>query len=78
MLRTESGRDPDDRALTDLVGELCTRSEAFDISPRCRTDRQSPGPKVPAEWPDRFHEEATTGRPRSESVVARVGPADEP
>lgn len=26
MLRTEAGRDPYDRALTDLVGELCTRS----------------------------------------------------
>jgi transcriptional regulator with XRE-family HTH domain len=29
MLRTEAGRDPYDRALTDLVGELCTRSEEF-------------------------------------------------
>ena len=29
MLRTEAGRDPYDRALTDLVGELCTRSEDF-------------------------------------------------
>ena len=30
-LRTEAGRDPYDRALTDLVGELCTRSEAFRV-----------------------------------------------
>lgn len=29
MLRTEAGRDPYDKALTDLVGELCTRSEDF-------------------------------------------------
>jgi transcriptional regulator with XRE-family HTH domain len=29
MLRTEAGRDPYDRALTNLVGELCTRSEEF-------------------------------------------------
>lgn len=29
MLRTEAGRDPYDKALTDLVGELSTRSNAF-------------------------------------------------
>ncbi|WP_436535728.1 helix-turn-helix domain-containing protein [Actinoplanes sp. HUAS TT8] len=29
MLRTEAGRDPYDKALTDLVGELSTRSEDF-------------------------------------------------
>ncbi len=29
MMRTEAGRDPYDKALTDLVGELCTRSEDF-------------------------------------------------
>jgi transcriptional regulator with XRE-family HTH domain len=29
ILRTEAGRDPHDRGLTDLVGELCTRSEDF-------------------------------------------------
>jgi len=29
MLRAEAGRDPYDRALTDLVGELCTRSADF-------------------------------------------------
>jgi transcriptional regulator with XRE-family HTH domain len=29
MLRSEAGRDPYDRALTDLVGELSTRSETF-------------------------------------------------
>lgn len=29
ILRTEAGRDPYDRALTDLVGELATRSEEF-------------------------------------------------
>ncbi len=29
MLRTEAGRDPYDKALTDLVGELCTRSDEF-------------------------------------------------
>jgi transcriptional regulator with XRE-family HTH domain len=29
ILRTEAGRDPYDRALTDLVGELSTRSEEF-------------------------------------------------
>ncbi|NYJ08077.1 helix-turn-helix transcriptional regulator [Petropleomorpha daqingensis] len=29
ILRTEAGRDPYDRALTELVGELATRSEAF-------------------------------------------------
>ncbi|MEU3648409.1 hypothetical protein AB0E59_33885 [Lentzea sp. NPDC034063] len=29
MMRTEAGRDPRDRALTDLVGELSTRSEDF-------------------------------------------------
>jgi transcriptional regulator with XRE-family HTH domain len=28
-LRTEAGRDPHNRALTDLVGELATRSDAF-------------------------------------------------
>jgi transcriptional regulator with XRE-family HTH domain len=31
MLRAEAGRDPYDKALTDLVGELCTRSDAFRI-----------------------------------------------
>jgi MmyB-like transcription regulator ligand binding domain/Helix-turn-helix domain len=31
MLRTEAGRDPHDKALTDLVGELCTRSDAFRV-----------------------------------------------
>lgn len=29
MLRAEAGRDPYDKGLTDLVGELCTRSEEF-------------------------------------------------
>ena len=29
ILRTEAGRDPYDRGLTDLVGELSTRSEEF-------------------------------------------------
>jgi len=29
MLRTEAGRDPYDKALTDLVGELSTRSDDF-------------------------------------------------
>jgi transcriptional regulator with XRE-family HTH domain len=29
LLRTEAGRDPYDKALTDLVGELSTRSEEF-------------------------------------------------
>jgi transcriptional regulator with XRE-family HTH domain len=29
LLRTEAGRNPHDRDLTDLVGELATRSEAF-------------------------------------------------
>jgi transcriptional regulator with XRE-family HTH domain len=29
MLRTEAGRDPYDKALSDLVGELSTRSDAF-------------------------------------------------
>ncbi len=29
LLRTEAGRDPHHRALTDLVGELATRSDAF-------------------------------------------------
>jgi MmyB-like transcription regulator ligand binding domain len=31
MLRTEAGRDPYDKDLTDLVGELSTRSDAFRI-----------------------------------------------
>jgi transcriptional regulator with XRE-family HTH domain len=30
-LRTEAGRDPYDKGLTDLVGELCTRSDAFRV-----------------------------------------------
>jgi transcriptional regulator with XRE-family HTH domain len=29
ILRTEAGRDPYDKDMTDLVGELCTRSEDF-------------------------------------------------
>jgi transcriptional regulator with XRE-family HTH domain len=29
LLRAEAGRDPSDRALTDLVGELSTRSDVF-------------------------------------------------
>jgi transcriptional regulator with XRE-family HTH domain len=29
MLRIEAGRDPHDKALQDLIGELCTRSELF-------------------------------------------------
>ncbi|MEA2220771.1 MAG: hypothetical protein QOJ35_3397 [Solirubrobacteraceae bacterium] len=31
LLRAEAGRDPYDRALTDLVGELSTRSEEFRV-----------------------------------------------
>ena len=31
LLHTEAGRDPYDRGLTDLIGELSTRSEAFRI-----------------------------------------------
>ena len=31
ILRTEAGRDPYDKALTDLVGELCTRSDDFRV-----------------------------------------------
>ena len=31
MLRTEAGRDPHDKGLIDLVGELSTRSDAFRI-----------------------------------------------
>jgi transcriptional regulator with XRE-family HTH domain len=31
MLRTEAGRDPHDRGLIDLVGELSTRSETFRV-----------------------------------------------
>jgi transcriptional regulator with XRE-family HTH domain len=31
MLRTEAGRDPYDKGLTDLVGELSTRSEEFRV-----------------------------------------------
>lgn len=31
MLRTEAGRDPFDKGLTDLVGELSTRSDEFRI-----------------------------------------------
>ena len=31
MLRTEAGRDPYDKALTDLVGELSTRSDDFRV-----------------------------------------------
>lgn len=31
LLRTEAGRDPFDRDLSDLVGELSTRSEAFRV-----------------------------------------------
>jgi transcriptional regulator with XRE-family HTH domain len=31
MLRTEAGRDPFDKGLTDLVGELSTRSDAFRV-----------------------------------------------
>ena len=29
LLRTEAGRDPYDRELTDLIGELATRSDEF-------------------------------------------------
>jgi transcriptional regulator with XRE-family HTH domain len=31
VLRTAAGRDPYDKALTDLVGELCTRSDGFRV-----------------------------------------------
>jgi hypothetical protein len=31
MLRTEAGRDPHDKGLTDLVGELSTRSDEFRV-----------------------------------------------
>ena len=31
ILRGEAGRDPDDRRLTDLIGELSTRSDAFRV-----------------------------------------------
>ncbi|MER6766914.1 MULTISPECIES: helix-turn-helix transcriptional regulator [Amycolatopsis] len=29
ILRTEAGRDPHDKSLSDLIGELCTRSDDF-------------------------------------------------
>ncbi len=29
LLRAQAGRDPYDKALTDLIGELCTRSDGF-------------------------------------------------
>ena len=29
IMRAEAGRDPHDRGLQDLVGELCTRSDTF-------------------------------------------------
>jgi len=31
MLRSEAGRNPYDKALTDLIGELSTRSETFRV-----------------------------------------------
>jgi hypothetical protein len=31
LLRAEAGRNPQDRALSDLVGELSTRSDAFRV-----------------------------------------------
>jgi transcriptional regulator with XRE-family HTH domain len=31
ILRTEAGRDPSDRGLTDLIGELATRSDEFRV-----------------------------------------------
>ena len=31
ILRAEAGRDPYDKALTDMVGELCTRSDDFRV-----------------------------------------------
>lgn len=31
ILRTEAGRNPHDRALQDLIGELCTRSDEFRV-----------------------------------------------
>jgi hypothetical protein len=31
LLRTEAGRDPYDRDLSDLIGELCTRSDDFRV-----------------------------------------------
>ena len=45
LLRTEAGRDPYNRALTDLVGELATRSDAFRTRGRPTTSAcTTPGP----------------------------------
>lgn len=37
LLRAEAGRDPYDRALSDLIGELSTRSEDFRVGGRLTT-----------------------------------------
>jgi hypothetical protein len=39
LLRAEAGRDPHDRDLTDLIGQLATRSESF----RTRWPRMTAG-----------------------------------
>jgi hypothetical protein len=31
ILRAQAGRDPDDRRLSDLIGELSTRSDDFRV-----------------------------------------------
>jgi transcriptional regulator with XRE-family HTH domain len=44
ILRTEAGRDPADRNLTDLIGELATRSDEF-RTPLGRPQRPPPRPR---------------------------------
>lgn len=39
LLRAEAGRDPYDRDLADLIGELCTRSEDFRVRWACHDVR---------------------------------------
>src|SRR3954453_437155 len=49
MLRAEAGRDPHDRSLTDLVGELSTQSAAF------RTPGAAPAARAHKAGAKRFH-----------------------
>ncbi len=70
ILRTEAGRNPHDRALTDLVGELATRSDEFrtrwarhDV--RLHTAAASCSPRGRRRLGSRLQHHPAAGRPRA-------------
>jgi hypothetical protein len=77
ILRTEAGRDPHDRALTDLVGELATRSEEFRVRWARHDVCTSRGPSCPT-TPSSETSRWTTTPSRYRPTMACPWPATPP